>query len=82
MEGIVERCPDIWDAETAFAWVARVAGKLQTAGIAREETKSGNNSDPLVATAKILSGVAGERALMSLSGRVTKYADTYGVYLA
>ena len=59
-----------------------VAGKLQTAAVGREETNFGINSDPLVLLTKKLSAVAGEQALMSLSTRVPKCADTYGVYLA
>ena len=82
VDGIVSRCPDIGDARTAFICVSRVPGKLQTAAVAGEETKFGTNSDPLVLLAKILSAVAGEQALMSLSSRVSKCADTYGVYLA
>ena len=82
VDGTVSRCPDIGDARTVFICVSRVAGKLQTAAVAGEETKFGTNSDPLVLLAKILSAVAGEQALMSLSSRVSKCADTYGVYLA
>ena len=82
VDGIVSRCPDIGDAGTAFTWVSGVAGKLQTAAVGREETNFGINSDPLVLLTKKLSAVAGEQALMSLSSRVPKCADTYGVYLA
>lgn len=82
VDGIIRRCPDIGDTETAFAWAARIASKLQSAGIVDQDTKFGNNNDPLVATAKILSGVAAEQSLMSLSARVPRCSDTYNAYLA